>query len=173
MAAIVKGDCMKIDDVISVQKFTPLSKAVERIDSTAYLGKSLYCLGGGIYFYLTRFRIGKFEDNSDGPFLSGVFWAPDDGAVKRVTDLNIEEDSGAILRPPAVFLPTDVIPEYASILNWVKKMEPKVCQESASYRIAANGLFVHRTIETEKYTFYFRGANDDDHEPPYAILYKY
>lgn len=169
MATIVKGDYMEINDLISLKKLTPLSAAVGKIEPVAFLGKSLYRLGGGIYFYLTKFG----GSNSEGPFLSGLFCAPDDGAMMRVTAMDIDEDSGSILTPPSGFLPPEVAPQYGTILNWLKSMRPKVCQESASYRIASDGLFVHRTIETEKYTVYFRGANDDDHERPYAILYKY
>ncbi|WP_426212033.1 hypothetical protein [Massilia sp. TWP1-3-3] len=171
MATIKKGDFMEFNSLVSLKKLTPLSNVVEQIDAAAFLGKSLYRIGGGIYLYLTKF--GGGGANTEGPFLSGIFFAPDDCAMMRVAAMNIEEDSGSLLTSPAGFLPDEVLPEYGPILNWLKDMRPNVCQESASYRIASDGLFVHRTIETERYTFYFRGATDDDHEPPYAILYKY
>ena len=170
MPAIVRGDFMEVNDLVSLKKLTPLSAAVGKIESAAYLGKSIYRIGGGLYLYLSKFG---GAGNSEGPFLSGFFCAPDDDAMMRATAMNIEGDSGSILSPPVGFLPPEVAMEYRTILNWLKSMAPKVCQESASYRVASDGLFVHRTIETEKYMAYFRGAKDDDCEPPYAILYKY
>jgi hypothetical protein len=169
MATINNGNLMEFTSLVSLKKLTPLSNVVEQLDAEKFLGQSLYRIGGGIYLYLTKFGGGGTE----GPFLSGIFCAPDDRAMMRATAMNVEEDTGSLLTPPAGFLPAEVPLEYGTILNWLKDMRPKVCQESASYRIASDGLFVHRTIETEKYTFYFRGANDDGYEPPYAILYKY
>lgn len=170
MAAIIKSDYMRNKNLLSLKKFTPLSKVLEGIDADEYVGGSLYRIERGIYLYLTKFGGGA---ESIGPFLSGFFCASDDGAIMRATAMDIEKDAGILLLPPAGFLPPEVIPEYGAILNWLKSVRPTVLQEAASYRIASDGRFVHRTIETEKYTFYFRGASDDNNERPYAILYKY
>lgn len=161
---------MKFNYLASLEKFTPLRSVVGDVDLSAFLGKVLYRVGGGMYIYLTNFVGGKSID--EGPFLFGIFCAPDDSALMRATAMKVEGDLGAFLTPPPGFLPDDLPKVYGAILNWIKEMRPNVCQESASYRIASDGIFVHRTIETEKYTFYFRGENHDDHEPPYAILYK-
>lgn len=171
MAAIIKGDCMKNNNLFHLKKFTPLSEVAERIDADDYLCDSLYRIESGLYLYLTKFGASSAE--YAGPFLSGLFCAPDDGSIMRATALDVEKDVGILLVPPVGFLPPEVIPEYGIILDWLKSMRPKVLQEAASYRIASDGRFVHRTIETEKYTFYFRGASDDNNERPYAILYKY
>ncbi len=173
MASISKGKFMNLDDVLALKKWTPLSDAVKQIAPAAFLGKSLYRLGNGLYLYLTPFRLGNFGSDPAAPFLSGVFCTPDDGAAKRITALDVEADSGILLNPPSALLPSDSAPEYGAILAGLKKMNPKVCQETASYRIASDGRFVHRTIETERFTYYFRHAEHDDHEPPYAILYKF
>lgn len=173
MATIVKGKIMNLDDLLALKKGTPLETAVECVDPSAFLGKSLYRLGDGIYFYLSPFRSGNLGVDPAAPFLTGVFCMPDDGAAKRVTALEIEADHGTLLYPPKSFLPVESAPEYGAILTGLKKMKPKVCQETASYRIASDGLFVHRTIETERFTYYFRHADHDNHEPPYAILYKF
>ena len=162
---------MKITDSLLLKKLTPLATAVKQIDPAAYLGKSVYRLGGGIYFYLTEFGIPEVV--SEGPYLSGVLCAPDDGAVMRATARHIEGDTGVTLTPPTGFLPSEPVLEYGGILNWLRSMQPNVCQETASYRISSDGLFVHRTIETERYTFYFRGADNDSRERPYAILHKF
>ncbi|MYN20903.1 hypothetical protein GTP81_29630 [Rugamonas sp. FT107W] len=164
---------MEIEELINLKKGTPLLDVVGVVNPEKYIGKSIYSLGDGLYFYLTKFNAGIFEADSDASFLSGIFCASDDSAIKRVVAMNTEEDRGVLLIPPSAFLPDGAEPEYGEILAGLKKMNPKVCQESASYRIATDGNFVHRTIETEKYTFYFRGASDDNHEAPYAILHKY
>ena len=159
-----------MNHLLLLKKLTPLAEVVSAVDPAAYLGKSLYRLGNGAYIYLTKF--GGVATESAGPFLSGLFCAPDDGAMMRVTGMDIEKDNGLLLARP-VFLPAEMALEYGAILNWLKDMQPAVLQEAASYRIAVDGDFVHRTIETERYTVYFRGADDDFSEPPYAFLYKY
>lgn len=163
---------MKIDFLISLKKNTPLSEIVKHIDAEAYLGNSLYKIEAGIYFYLTKFGVGA----GGGPkeeSLSGLYMAPDDGAILRATAYKIEEDSGSKLTVPIGFFPQNLNLEYGCILEWLKNMRPRVCRESATYRIASDGLFVHRKIETEKYTIYFREKKHNNRERPYAILYKY
>ena len=163
---------MNLDDAITLKKWTPLSEAIPIISPSAFLGKSLYSLGGGVYLYLTPFKPNNAGGDTSGPYLSGVFCIPDDDAAKRVVAFDIEADSGALLNPASTLLPLDSALEYGSILNGLKKTNPKVCQEAATYRIASDGRFVHRTIETERFTYYFRRADHDDREPPYAALCK-
>lgn len=135
------------------------------------MGTALYRIELGKYFYLTKF--GGENNSVSGPFLSGIFFAPDDGTILRATARNVEADTGSKLIFPAGLLPNDVKHDYTSILMWLKSMKPKVCQEVGVYRIASDGLFIHRMIETEKFTFYFRGREDNRSENPYGVLYKY
>ena len=45
--------------------------------------------------------------------------------------------------------------------------------ESAIYRTAKDGKFVHRKIETKEFIYYFRSPKNDMSEKPFAILYKF
>jgi hypothetical protein len=106
------------------------------------------------------------------PFAIGVLCVPDAGAARRVSALAIEEDSGAPLALPADFLPEGATPQYGAILAGLRRMQCRACLESATYRIATDGRFIHRTIETERNKYFFRTAAHDEQEPPYAVLYK-
>lgn len=163
---------MKIENLLSLKKWTPLSKVVNKCSAENYIGKSLYRIDENLYLSLTQFRLDGVEDGSVGPYVVGIICAPDDGAAKRTTMLAIEDDAGRNCDCPIELLPPNSQPAYGEILQGLRRMRPKVCQEAASYRIASDGKFVHRTIETERFTYYFRSANDDPSESPYAILYK-
>ena len=163
---------MKIENLISLEKWSKLADVVGQVELRAFLGKSLYRLHSGIYLQVSSFRNKEFTQSSDAPFVTGIFFAPDDGAVRRATALAIEEDTGAPLVLQPKLFPGETAFEYGSILEELLRMRPKTLQETASYRIAKDGKFVHRTIETECYTFYFRGAEHNDREPPYTVVQK-
>lgn len=163
---------MQIDSLISLRNGVRLLDVVTSVDPTAFLGGSLYRLADGVYLQTSKYRNNEFIHSVDSPFVTGVLFVSDDGAAKRVSVMSVEDDAGAPLPNFPGILPRAADPEYGSILSELKRMQPKVCQETASYRIALDGEFVHRTIETESYTFYFRGSAFDDSEPPYAVLHK-
>lgn len=71
---------------------------------------------------------------------------------------------------PKVFLPEKSGSTYGDILKTLKLENPKVLQETASYRIATDGDFVHRMIETEGVSFFFRNRKLHNNEKPYAIV---
>jgi hypothetical protein len=68
---IIEDDWMEINNLVSLEKLTPLSAVVGQIDPVTYLGQSLYRLGGGIYFYLTKF--GGAGLILQGPFCQDCF----------------------------------------------------------------------------------------------------
>jgi hypothetical protein len=88
--------------------------------------------------------------------------------------MDIESDDGETMDVPAEFLPSGgtVTATYGEILRGLKNDKPRICQETASYRIASDGRFIHRRIETECFEFLFRNPEHDDSEPPYAIIRK-
>jgi len=84
--------------------------------------------------------------------------------------LAIECDGGRRAEPPGDFLPPGSRAAYGEIVAALQSTKASPCHERAEYRIAVDGKFVHRVIETDAYTYYFRHLRDDQHEPPYAIL---
>jgi hypothetical protein len=61
---------------------------------------------------------------------------------------------------------------YGEIVHELKKGHLGEYEETASYRIASDGAFVHRHITTAAFTFHFRKREHDDSEPCYAIEYR-
>lgn len=161
-----------LEKILSLVKWTPLRNVVGAVDPSAFIDRCLYKLGDGLYLNVTSIKPGAPKDDPSAPYVVGVYCAPDDGAAKRAIVLMIEEDHGAVLNAPSAFLPPGASARYGSIRIALKKMAPKVFLETAGYRIAKDGAFVHRMIETERFAFFFRQPKYDDHEPPYAILRK-
>ena len=167
-------DCsttMDLQDILAIRKWASLESTVCGIDTSAFEGRSLYRVSSTLFLSLSKVRI-DHASAAVGPYVTGVLWAPDRSAARRAMDLAIEEDLGIQASPPTEMLPPHSSSEYVEILAGLKKMGAKVCQETASYRIAIDGIFVHRSIETERYTFYFRSPKDDRYEQPFAILCK-
>jgi hypothetical protein len=129
-------------------------------------------MDNGLYLQLSRFKGAYLTTELDAPYVTGIYFFPDNTAGRRVLELAIEEDAGAVFSLPSVVLPNCSVLEYGAILASLKLMNPKACMETGRYRIASDGKFVDRTIETETHTFYFRGLVNDDCELPYAALYK-
>lgn len=163
---------MKLQNLLTTKKWTSLVDVLGGIREESFVGASLYRVDDSIYLFLSKFKLENSKEESVGPFVSGILFAPDDGAAKRVSMSMIEEDLGRHLLPPALLYLRASEFRYSDILSNLKGTHPKVCQESASYRIATDGQFIHRKIETESYTYYFRSMLDDPNEPPYAILKK-
>lgn len=142
------------------------------IDPMAFLVGSLYRLADGVCLQTSKYKNNEFIDSVDSPFVTGVLFVPGDDAAKRVSVMSIEDDTGAPLPIFPGILPGAVSPEYGSILSELNRIQSKVIQETAAYRIAVDGIFVHRTIETKNYIFYFRGCAFNDRESSYAVFHK-
>ena len=159
-------------DFLKITRGTSLFDVVGEPDPDAFLSSSVYKVGQGVYLTLSAFKPSGLERAAE-PNVVGTLWAPDDGAVRRALLMDVEADNGAIAAPPPTFLPSpDVRANYGAIFDSLKGGKPRVLQEFAAYRIATDGRFIHRVIETERCCYYFRGARDDDAEAPYAIVQK-
>lgn len=163
---------MQIKNLLTLRKRTPLKSVLPLFEPERSLDQSLYRVEAGLYLLLTSFTE-TLEKHASAPFVSALIWATDDGAAQRAILMLIEEDEEKLGIPPAELLPAGVSKaEYGAILE-ASRREAKVVQETAVYRVATDGRFVHRQIETEKHIFYFRHPRQDLREIPYAIMYKY
>lgn len=163
----------KLDDVISLARGTPISEVIRQPRAEDFLSTSIYKMWPGIYLLISPFRPGSLEADSSGPFVNGLVWAPSDGAVRRALLMEIESDDGVIATVPDDFLPAkSIAATYGELLQKLKDGKPRVCQEKAAYRVASDGRFIHRMIETEQYSYFFRNNTYDDSELPYAIIRK-
>jgi hypothetical protein len=110
-------------------------------------------------------------------FLGALLWAPHDGAARRAALLDIEADD-AIRRleiepvPPADLLLPGGPTSYGAILSELKTGRYGKPFESASYRVAKDGAFVHRSISVGGHEFFFRNRKDDDNDTCYAIQFR-
>lgn len=173
MAKLVKELAMELNSLTQLPRGTPLSAVVQQPAAEAFLSPSVYKIGNGIYLCISPFRLGSLEKDPSGPFVTGVVLAADDGAARRALLMDIESDNGETMSIPVGFFPAAVMtPAYGAILQALKREKPQICQETAEYRIASDGRFVHRMIETEHFSFFFRKPDHDDSEPPYVVIRK-
>jgi hypothetical protein len=163
---------LELSELLTLPRGTSLAAVTKSTEWNGFVGKSVFRFQLGGYFQLSQFKNRNLVHDAGAPFIVGIYFAPDDGAIKRVTEFAVEEDANEKLTLPSIALPSGSISEYGSILMGLKKTHPDVCQETGAYRIATDGKFIHRSIETGRWTYFFRGAADDKHEPPYAVLYK-
>jgi hypothetical protein len=173
--AKLKGDSMELKDLIHIPRGTLFSEVVQEPCVNAFLMPSGYKIEDGLYLSISSFRPGTLEEDPSGPFIYGIVLAASDGAIRRAFLMDIESDGGEkLINVPTEFLPSGgaVAATYGEILRGLKNDKPKTCFETASYRIATDGRFIHREIETERFTFFFRNPEHDDSEAPYAIIRK-
>lgn len=104
--------------------------------------------------------------------LYSLFWASSDGAFRRAYFREIEKDDFFIGDPPIQLLPLAGSKTYDKILSGLKNNGARGIVEYASYRLATDGIFVHRAIECEFACYYFRSSSSALLELPYAILWK-
>lgn len=165
---------MEPKDLIYLPRGTRLSEVVQQPCVDAFLSPLIYRMDAGIYLRASPFRPGSLEKDPSGPFVNGIVLAAGDGSARRALLMDVESDDGKTMSIPATFLPSGGVAAttYGEILRGLKQEKPRVCQETAAYRIASDGRFIHRMIETERLLFLFRNPEHDDSEAPYAIVIK-
>jgi hypothetical protein len=173
-AVITKIDLIKLREALSYKQGTPMSSIVATHDAGAFYSPKVYRFAPGIYMTFSDRMPRTAELNPDGLCLVSMLIAPDDSAVRRVTTKHdIEGDAGLILEPPEALLPKGATPSYGAILRGLEIKNGKGSLEAAVYRIASDGLFVFRKIETPDYVYFFRGREDSNGEVPFAIRHKF
>jgi hypothetical protein len=131
------------------------------------ISTSLFALGRNAYLYAVPYAQ-NLADSSEGPHVTFVAWAPSDGAALRAFEQQIESDDMAVSAPPARLLPSGTIPTYAAVRAAIRASHPNTIVESASYRIAKDGLLIHRVLCAGSVEYYFRNRSGLS-EAPYSI----
>ena len=165
---------MELKELILLPAGIRFSEVVQEPYADMFLSPWVYKVDKGIYLNISSFRPGSLAEDPHESFVYGIIIAGSDGAVRRAWLRDIESDDGKTMNIPAEFLPFGGAVEvtYGEILRGLKEKKPESLLETASYRIATDGRFIHRKIETEHFAFYFRKEKHDDSEPPYVILRK-
>lgn len=161
---------MKLIDVLELPRGIPLSQVVKNPSAAGFFGLYIFKIGEGVYLRLSPYKPGSLEKSASGPFVNAIVWGASDGAVRRALLMELEADDWVSSSAPDEFLPAEGAKTYGTILGALRKARPRVCQEKAAYRIASDGQFVHRIIETERSTFCFRSPMHDGSDNPYVII---
>lgn len=158
-------------DLLHLQKWCPLAQITYEYE---VLDDNLCRFEDTKYFLRTPYTVrdGKITMVDGGPFLSALVWACGDGAVLRAVRQELEKDDGRVLTPPRELLPSDNVAGYGAILAGLRSNGAVGIIECASYRIATDGLFLHRTIMSNIADYHFRSREDRSDEVPYAIVWK-
>lgn len=98
-------------------------------------------------------------------------WAVSQGALRRVLNQEIEADRGGVSPPPPE-MTFGVDATYESLRALVRERWPQCCIETASYRVATDGQFVCRNIETPQVSFHFRSPQPSASDSPIAIQHR-
>jgi hypothetical protein len=164
---------MEWEQLKKVPAWTPINELPE---APQHLADILFRLGTSQYLICPPYNEHFERLPGIAGFLGSILWAPHDGAARRAALMDIEGDEATTRPavetppPPALLLP-DRATTYGAILNQLKKARHGRLLESASYRVAKDGAFVHRSISAVPFTFFFRNRKDDDNDPCYAIEY--
>ena len=157
---------MKWSELINIPKWTSINKSgldLTELEEDFYqISKHQYCLSAP---YNSR----SLEVAPGGPFITAFLWACSEGSARRVYLNKIELDDTVNLSPPPEILPRPDQKTYKEILTGLKELRCKSVLEHASYRIVSDGAFIHRIIESEIASYFFRKPEYDDSEVPYAI----
>ncbi|MFL6247284.1 MAG: hypothetical protein ACJ74H_14730 [Thermoanaerobaculia bacterium] len=144
-------DDMPWDELLRLPLWTPLSATASAAED---LSENVKKIGEQKYLFVVDSDLSGHEENA--PYITMAIWAETDGAALRAADGALEVDVELPhATPAAVLLPPGSIPEYRSILAGLRRRRDNVL-ESAEYRIAIDGAFLHKVIRGDKGSYFFR-----------------
>jgi hypothetical protein len=156
------------DAMLKLRAWTPLSRTGY---ATTPLSENVKKVGEQKYLFAVESDLAGNDDES--PYVTMIMWAESDGAVLQAADgvleenVNLSEDSA----PASVLLPLGCVPEYGAILKALRMSGENVI-ETAEYRIAIDGAFLHKVIRGDRGSYYFRRNDIVESERPFAIAYR-
>lgn len=160
---------MTLHELMSLRRGTRVAAVPLLEKESKPLADRLLKVSEQLYVLLTPYQ-GGLKRGPDGPYITGVVWAVDESAVRRALLMDIEADQLFDAVMPSEFLQRGQGPTYAELLSAAKRSE--VCFETAVYRIATDGAFIHQKIETESMIYFFRSPLHDPELKPYAAMCK-
>ena len=100
--------------------------------------------------------------------VTAAVWAESEGAARRAVLQQLEADESKDSRPPEGVLLRRGLERYGGIREAGRTGSSGNMLEAASYR-GRDGLFIDRRINFPRWTFHFRGGEDDDAARCYAV----
>ncbi len=145
------------DALKKISAWTPLTALEEPFE---HLGGTLFRLSPTQYLICPPYDA-EFVRRPDVPgFVAAVLWAAYDGAARRAVLKEVEADNPesrplAEPAPPGELLLPGAGVTYGSIVAALRARPPGKFLESATYRLAKDGTFVHRNISAAPYSFFW------------------
>ncbi len=155
---------------LGVEKWAPITDVIGYSEGEI-VSKYLYKFNERVYLLLSDFSGPNFRDGNGAKYVTAVGFCGGEGAARRAFNGEIEADDGTTLRIEDIIIGLKDA-KYLSILEFARNNQSRIVQETASYRIARDGAFIHRKIETEKWIFYFRQPDNNFDEIAYAFMNK-
>jgi len=155
-------------ELLLIPVWTPLGSIGVR---TERLSENVARIADGRYFVVVDSDLAGNDE--DAPYVTMVAWAESDGAILRVLDANLEADVEQAVAevPPPELLPEPGALDYRAILSSLKRKGEPV-MESGQYRIATDGIFLHKVLRANRAAYYFRSAEELPDEKPFAITHR-
>ncbi len=121
--------------------------------------------------YLTAVGHNAQLKTSRSPLVTIAIWAESEGAARRACLGEIEADVArtGLSIPEQILLPGKPA-TYGEIVATLYNARNGTFIESAVYRIASDGAFIHRVLHVGRREFCFRSLKEHKDEIPYAIL---
>jgi hypothetical protein len=161
---------MKWPEILQLSGFQSIAALAP--DATS-IAPSIVLLTSDTYAFIVPYNERLERDAPGAPFATMAVWAESPGAARRALHNEIEADAPTLGKsPPAELLPRGSHGAYGEIVAAAKRAG-KSALEFAEYRIATDGAFVHRVVQCDRVSYYFRSHKDDATECPYAIALKF
>jgi hypothetical protein len=140
---------------------------------TSLVARGLFRLGEDVYLYTVPHDHRLRNASNGARFVSMVLWAETEGAARRALLGEVEADlRDGTRRPPGELLPAGAAGMYGDI-RAALRAEKQEMREFAEYRIATDGVFLHRVIQSESTLYYFRNDESDETERPFAVVLQF
>lgn len=163
---MIAKDDITWDHILGLRIWTPLSATGI---PTEDLSENVKKIGVQKYLFVVGSDLAGREERA--PYVTLAIWAETDGAALRAADGQLEADtrSAPDTPPPSILLPAGALHDYGSILSGLLLRGDDVL-ETAEYRIATDGAFLHRVVRAGREAFYFRSNETLPSEKPFESL---
>lgn len=137
--------------------------------ATTLVDADLLFVEDGFYVRVQQKNRELRTDDPNAPFITELFWAVSEGAVRRLARREIERDEGieAPIPPTLAFGIENA--NYGKLLDMAKQKNFEIF-ESASYRAVPDSRMVSRKLAIGSVEYCFRNTRVLRAERPYSII---
>jgi hypothetical protein len=115
-------------------------------------------LGENVYAFIVPYDEKLDTSAAGAPFATMAVWAETSGAVRRALLREIEADVASPDQlPPEELMLAPEVTAYGGLLAAARRAGMRVL-EYAAYRVATDGVFVHRAIDCGRFVYCFEAV---------------